>query len=284
MNTMDGMIRWSLKNRLFVVVAATALSIYGAHHGGADAGRRLPRPDGANGHRAHRGARHGARPRSRPGHLSHRDGAQRRRRAYGGCARPPGSESRSSGSSSTGAPTSIMARQIVTERLQWSRAACRPRSPPPALAPVSSIMGEILFIALRREQHSPHGAREDRRLDHPPRLLAVPGVARSCPSAATSSSTRCIVDPRSLRAYGLTLDEVSAALRDANQNATAGFYVESAQEYLIQGRAASAARRHRRDRGRLRDGMPVLHPPYRRGRHRPRHQARRRLRTTASRR
>jgi len=134
-----------------------------------------------------------------------------------------------------------LARQAVAERLQLARAALPPDIPAPAMTPSASIMGEILFIALRSEKHSAMELKKvaDQVLKR--RLLAVPGVAEVLPIGGDTQQFQVTLKPERLAAYSLTLDEVMQALRDANQNASAGFYVAGGQEYLIQGHGRIAS-------------------------------------------
>jgi CzcA family heavy metal efflux pump len=151
------------------------------------------------------------------------------------------------------------ARQVVAERLQLARAALPPDLPAPAMTPASSIMGEILFIALHSEKHSGMELKNAAEQVLKRRILAVPGVAEVLPIGGDTQQFQVTVKPERLAAYGLTLDEVSQALRDSNQNATAGFYVESAQEYLIQGQGRINVLDDIAETVvTLRDGQPVL--------------------------
>ncbi len=128
-----------------------------------------------------------------------------------------------------------LARQVVAERLQVARAALPPDLPAPAMTPAASIMGEILFIALHSEKHSGMDLRNTADQVLKRRLLAAPGVAEVMIIGGDEQQFQVTVKPERLAAYGLTVDEVMRALRDGNQNATAGFYAEGGQEYLIQG-------------------------------------------------
>ena len=68
------------------------------------------------------------------------------------------------------------ARQTVNERVAAVAADLPPQVDPPTLAPVSSIMGEILFVALRSDRHDPLQLRTIAVAHVRRRLLAVPGV------------------------------------------------------------------------------------------------------------
>ncbi|MBI4985258.1 MAG: efflux RND transporter permease subunit, partial [Rhodocyclales bacterium] len=132
------------------------------------------------------------------------------------------------------------ARQIVGERLQVARATLPPDIPAPDMTPAASIMGEILFIALASDQHSGMELKNIAEQVLKRRILAVPGVAEVLPIGGDTQQFQVTLKPERLAAYNLTVQEVMQALRDANQNATAGFYVETGQEYLIQGQGRIA--------------------------------------------
>lgn len=151
------------------------------------------------------------------------------------------------------------ARQVVAERLQLARATLPPDLPSPAMTPASSIMGEILFIALHSDRHSAMELKNAAEQVLKRRILAVPGVAEVLPIGGDSQQFQVTLKPERLAAYALTVDEVSRALSDSNQNAAAGFYVESAQEYLIQGQGRIAGLDDIADTVvALRGGQPVL--------------------------
>ena len=128
-----------------------------------------------------------------------------------------------------------LARQVVAERLQLARASLPADIPAPAMAPAASIMGEILFIALASDRHGGMELKNTAEQVIKRRVLAVPGVAEVLPIGGDTQQFQVTLKPERLAAYGLTVDEVARALRDANQNTSAGFMVEGGQEYLIQG-------------------------------------------------
>src|SRR5712691_9658406 len=127
------------------------------------------------------------------------------------------------------------ARQIVTEKLTLVGASLPLEVEQPFLAPVSSIMGEIMFVALESDRHSPLDVRTVADTVLRRRLLAVPGVSQVIASGGGQKQYQVLVDPVELRAYNVTLGQVEDALRHGNQNSSAGFRVTGGQEYLIQG-------------------------------------------------
>src|SRR5687767_7648739 len=127
------------------------------------------------------------------------------------------------------------ARQTVTEKLSLVSGSLPPSVEPPFLAPVSSIMGEVLFIDLESDRHSPMEVRTIAETVVRRRLLAVPGVSQVIATGGEQKQYEVVLDPARLVARQVTLQDVEQALTAANRNATAGFQVAQGQEYLVRG-------------------------------------------------
>jgi CzcA family heavy metal efflux pump len=128
----------------------------------------------------------------------------------------------------------LQARQIVSEKLQLARSSLPPDLAAPQMAPAASIMGEIMFIALTSNAHSGAELKSTADWVLRRRLLAVPGVAEVLTIGGDEKQYQVTLQPERLAAYGITVNQVTEALRKTNENAPAGFYHESGQEYLIQ--------------------------------------------------
>ena len=127
------------------------------------------------------------------------------------------------------------ARQTVTEKLTLVSGLLPPDVEPPFLAPVSSIMGEILFVDLESDRHSPLELRTVAETVVRRRLLAVPGVSQVVATGGEQKQYEVVLDPARLAAHQVTVEQVEDALTVANRNATAGFQVAEGQEYLVRG-------------------------------------------------
>ena len=127
------------------------------------------------------------------------------------------------------------ARQTVAEKLAAASAALPDGVEPPVLAPPSSIMGEILFVALQSSGHTPLALRTAAETLVRRRVLATPGVAQVTVIGGARRQFEVLVDPARLADYGVALGAVEAALRRASRNTSAGFRRAGGQEYLIRG-------------------------------------------------
>jgi CzcA family heavy metal efflux pump len=137
----------------------------------------------------------------------------------------------------------FLARQLVSEKLQLVGGVLPPQVERPVLAPVSSIMGEILFFAISSDADDPLTLRTVADTTVRRRLLAVPGVSQVTPIGGAERQFQVIASPDALRANQISLTELLSSVRQASQNASAGVYTEGAQEYVLEavGRVRSAA-------------------------------------------
>lgn len=125
------------------------------------------------------------------------------------------------------------ARQIVAERVQG--ATLPEQVDAPALGPISSIMGEITFIALTSETVGPLPLRRLAETVVRRGLLAIPGISQVVPIGGDVREFQVEVDPSVLTLHGVALEEVAGSLRRASRNPAAGFHVDAGQEYLVRG-------------------------------------------------
>ena len=123
-------------------------------------------------------------------------------------------------------------RQLITERLGLVRNQL-PANTVPHMGPISSIMGQVLMIAITGEQASPMELREIADFTIRPRLLSIPGVAQVIPMGGEVRQYRVSPQPAALRALGVNYDQVEKALAQFGTNMGGGFTDLHAREYLI---------------------------------------------------
>ncbi len=127
------------------------------------------------------------------------------------------------------------ARQVVSEKLSLVAGSLPPEVERPILAPISSIMGEILFLSLTSDQHTGIELRTVASTVIRRRLLSVAGVSQVTPIGGGEKQYQVVLSPSKLQAYQISVADVAKHLRETNQNASAGFLVQGGQELLIQG-------------------------------------------------
>ncbi len=132
-------------------------------------------------------------------------------------------------------------RQIVAEKLQLARERL-PRDANPVMAPISSIMGEIMLLGLRstKEPQSPEETLEQglelRTLAEftlRNRLLAVAGVSQVTVMGGVLKQYQIITSPARLAAQNVTLQELVAAAEKANVISGGGILERPNKESLI---------------------------------------------------
>ncbi|MBA2661175.1 MAG: efflux RND transporter permease subunit [Bradymonadaceae bacterium] len=127
------------------------------------------------------------------------------------------------------------ARQIVSERLQTVSAELPAEVATPMIAPMSSIMGEIMFVALTGQGVEPAALKTAADWQVRKRLLAVPGVAQVVAIGGDTRQFQVSILPGRLKAYGIAHQDVVTALRQANDSSSAGVFIEGGQESLVRG-------------------------------------------------
>ena len=140
-------------------------------------------------------------------------------------------------------------RQIVAEKLGLVRGSLPPDVDQPIMAPQASAMGEVLFLAINSDKHSLFDLRTLADTTIRRRLLAVEGVAQVTPIGGDVKQYQVVLSPSKLQAYNISASEVAEALKQTNQNATAGIMVDGGQEFLGPGFGTGSTigsdRRHR---------------------------------------
>lgn len=130
-------------------------------------------------------------------------------------------------------------RQIVSERIQGVELPEQVESP--ELGPISSIMGEITFVALTSDSASQLELRRLAEVTVRRALLAIPGVSQVIPIGGEQREYQVEVDPVALQQRGLGLAEVVTALQGVSRSPAAGFHVDQEQEYLVKGLARASS-------------------------------------------
>ena len=125
-------------------------------------------------------------------------------------------------------------RQQIAERLNLVREQL-PEGIVPQMGPISSIMGEILLIAIPADPDkvSPMAAREYADWVMRPRLLTVPGVAQVIPIGGEVKQYRVEPDPARMQALDISAEQLETALKNFGTNTSGGFLEQQAREYLI---------------------------------------------------
>jgi CzcA family heavy metal efflux pump len=127
------------------------------------------------------------------------------------------------------------ARQLITERLQQARSQIPQGVKQPEILPVSTPLGWTVKYAFTAEKTSIMEVWRIVNWQVKNRLLAVPGVSNVVIFGGDERQYQVLVNPNQLKAFNVTLNDVTKAAAAANANAPGGFLINSDQETLVRG-------------------------------------------------
>lgn len=127
------------------------------------------------------------------------------------------------------------ARQLITERLQQAESKLPAGVETPQISPTTSPVGLVITYAFTSGTTP---LMEVRRLvdwQVTNRLLAVTGVAQVVAYGGDQRQYQVLVEPAKLKAFNVSLQQVSEAVAAANVNAPGGYLITPDRETLIRG-------------------------------------------------
>ena len=131
------------------------------------------------------------------------------------------------------------ARQITSEKLAVVGESLPQGVGTPTLGPQSSILGEMMIIGLTADSTSMRDLRTLADWTIRPRLLSIGGVAQVTVIGGEMKEYQILLDLPRMKQYGVSLDEVLTAARQMNRNANGGILYEYGNEYIIRGAVAT---------------------------------------------
>ena len=127
------------------------------------------------------------------------------------------------------------ARQIVSEKLSQIRGSLPNHVGEPVLGPQSSILGELLIVGVTSNHHSLQELRTISDWTIRPRLLSVGGVAQVTVIGGEIKEYQILLDPGKMKYYNVSLTEVMSNVQEMTLNPSGGVLNDFGNEYIVQG-------------------------------------------------
>jgi len=131
------------------------------------------------------------------------------------------------------------ARQTVAERLIQANAKLPEGIEKPVIAPQTSLLGEMMIIALESDTLTPMELRTMADWTVVPRLLAVGGVAQVNVIGGDIKEYQILADPLKMDFFGVTMNELVDASKELNTNTSGSFINQYGNKYIVRGMARS---------------------------------------------
>lgn len=130
------------------------------------------------------------------------------------------------------------ARQVVSEKMV-TLGSTLPADVVPVLAPQSSVMGEILFVGLQADTTSMMQLRTLADWVIKPAILATGGVSQVTIIGGDYKQYQILADPQKMNLYGVTMTELETAGKTFSTNSSGGVVRDYGNEYILRGMARS---------------------------------------------
>lgn len=127
------------------------------------------------------------------------------------------------------------ARQIVSERIPMVRENLPSSVGSPTMAPISSIMGEVMLLGVRSDSLSPMELRTLADWTIRPRIKSIGGIANVIVIGGDYKQYQVLANPEKLKYYDVSLGELLEKVQESNMNAPGGFLNEYGNQYIIKG-------------------------------------------------
>lgn len=127
------------------------------------------------------------------------------------------------------------ARQIVSERIQMVQGKLPEEVGVPTMAPISSIMGEVMLLGVTSDSLSPMDLRVLADWTISPQIKSLSGVANVVIIGGEYKQYQVLADPDKLKFYNISIEELLDKVRESNFNAPGGVINEYGNQYIVKG-------------------------------------------------
>lgn len=127
------------------------------------------------------------------------------------------------------------ARQIVSERIPMVRENLPDGVGTPAMAPISSIMGEIMLLAITSDSLSAMELRTLSDWTIRPRIKSIGGIANVIVIGGDYKQYQVLANPEKLKYYDVSLAELLEKVQESNMNAPGGVVNQFGNQYIVKG-------------------------------------------------
>lgn len=136
------------------------------------------------------------------------------------------------------------ARQTVSERIPVIRENLPEGVGTPTMAPISSIMGEVMLLGITSDRLSPMELRTLSDWTIRPRIKSIGGIANVIVIGGDFKQYQVNANPQKLNHYEISIEELLEKVRESNLNAPGGFLNQHGNQYIIKGQGRAYSLEH----------------------------------------